>query len=692
MQFARSHLPLGFFAGLCLAVTWLAAGLAIVELRNTETATWSANARSTSVMIAAYVEKTLTVSELVLQAMIDRLHADGVDDEAEYRSEAGSRAYFDFLRRRIENLDQVDVATFIAADGRILNFSRSFPPPVIDLSDRDYFKAQAGPDAPPISLGASVRNRGTGRWTFYLARRVTSTAGDLLGVVIVGVEAEYLDRYFRQAVRAPGMGISFLRNDGVLLAATFGTDRLGEKLRLDPRVLSALGEADPILLDTPSPARADAPARRLVAPRALNAFPGFVVISIPEAAVLARWHRTTLWILSAAGLTSLLIVVVAVRMARATRRARRLAFELRDKETLAVALNAPATLAALVDASGRFVYRNDAFREMFGVRDTLDGVFPPEVACEAAGLAPGAKSIEVEFVASVADARNRAFRFWISPLAVDAAHSGAVLVGHDETRRRLAETALVQSAKLISLGEIATNVAHELNQPLNVIKMAVQSARYEVDEALSGRAEPGVPSTSRDLLRFIDGKLERIEGQVDRAGATITHMRIFGRVPEEEAAVFDAREACHGALDLVRGRLSELGVDVIEEIGPVPLPVRGHRTKLEQVLLNLLNNAQQALLGGARRTDARIEISARREACGRIVIQVADNGPGISEQVQARLFEPFFTTKPEGTGTGVGLTISRTIVEDMGGSLSLAPAGPGATFRIELPAGPAEGS
>ena len=111
----------------------------------------------------------------------------------------------------------------------------------------------------------------------------------------------------------------------------------------------------------------------------------------------------------------------------------------------------------------------------------------------------------------------------------------------------------------------------------------------------------------------------------------------------------------------------------------------GYQTTLEQVIVSLLVNARDALRDCGQR-DKRVEVSATRAAGGRIVVAVADNGPGVPVAIRDRIFEPFFTTKPVGEGTGLGLATSYGIVRDAGGSLSLGESEAGATFRIDLPA------
>src|SRR5262249_51717570 len=130
-------------------------------------------------------------------------------------------------------------------------------------------------------------------------------------------------------------------------------------------------------------------------------------------------------------------------------------------------------------------------------------------------------------------------------------------------------------------------------------------------------------------------------------------------------------------------RLRNHGITIREEYGPQPLRVRSHLNLLEQVLVNLLLNARDALQS-SRRDDKEIVISGRAEA-GRVLLAVADNGPGVPADARERLFEPFFTSKPTGQGVGLGLALSFGIVREAGGTLSLLPGNGGAVFQIDLP-------
>lgn len=250
---------------------------------------------------------------------------------------------------------------------------------------------------------------------------------------------------------------------------------------------------------------------------------------------------------------------------------------------------------------------------------------------------------------------------------------GVVGVGQDITEHKRSQAQVVQASKLATLGEMATGMAHELNQPLNVIRIAVANCKRKL----------GAGAVDAEYL--ID-KLSRIDKQVKRASDVIDHMRVFGRKADNDPRPFDMKEALTGALDLVLAQFRLTDVSVSVETPEAPMPVMGHQILLEQVFLNILTNARDAILsknpGGPREIKVRIKEDSNR---GVIRAEFRDTGGGIPERVLDRIFEPFFTTKDVGQGTGLGLSISYGIVRDMGGTLTAGNVSGGGIFTVELP-------
>ncbi|MFY0729066.1 ATP-binding protein [Pseudomonas sp. NFX15] len=247
-------------------------------------------------------------------------------------------------------------------------------------------------------------------------------------------------------------------------------------------------------------------------------------------------------------------------------------------------------------------------------------------------------------------------------------------VGRDNTEVRRSQQQLTQSAKMATLGEMATGLAHEINQPLNVMRMAIVNVLKRLN---NGDAQ----------VDYLIDKLTRIDSQVKRAARVVDHMRVFGRRSEIEQQPFNPTQAIEGTLSLLSEGMRGKGVDLrISETG-FEVQVRGYVDQLEQVLINLMVNARDALLGKReKQTDFKPWISLYTERDTHSVrLWVEDNGGGIDPRLLERIFEPFFTTKPVGVGTGLGLSVSYGIVENMGGKLSVRNSTVGARFCIELP-------
>jgi C4-dicarboxylate-specific signal transduction histidine kinase len=228
---------------------------------------------------------------------------------------------------------------------------------------------------------------------------------------------------------------------------------------------------------------------------------------------------------------------------------------------------------------------------------------------------------------------------------------------------------LVQAGKLATLGELTTGVAHELNNPLNNIGLYVGNV---IDRIRLGEddAEPLVAD------------LEKAMEQVRKATEIISHLRTFGRAARVSIEQVDVDDVIERSLLLVHEQLRLRGIEVELELCPDELLVVANPIQLEQVFINLLTNARDALIDAKRKT---IRIASSRDD-ERIRIAFSDTGPGIPPALQQRIFDPFFTTKEVGTGTGLGLSITYSILKEYGGDISVeSRPGKGATFMVELP-------
>jgi signal transduction histidine kinase len=225
----------------------------------------------------------------------------------------------------------------------------------------------------------------------------------------------------------------------------------------------------------------------------------------------------------------------------------------------------------------------------------------------------------------------------------------AILLQDDQKR-------MIHTAKLSALGQMSTSIAHELRQPLNTISIAAQNIEIMIDEK----------KISSELLKE---RTTRILSQVDRACRVMDRMRRFGRKTIGDHRVVRLAGIVHSARSLMDNVAGEAGT-IVEIAVPDDLNVIADELEIEQVLVNLIQNAADALKDDTS-IDRRIRIWSADDPHDRevLMVHVDDNGPGFSQEVQKHALDAFFTTKPEGKGTGLGLSIAHTILREHGGRL-----------------------
>lgn len=250
-----------------------------------------------------------------------------------------------------------------------------------------------------------------------------------------------------------------------------------------------------------------------------------------------------------------------------------------------------------------------------------------------------------------------------------------------EELSRQQQERLQASARLATVGEMASLLSHELNQPLAAIASYASGSLNLMGD--------GAPETDPELRPMLRQALQRIAEQADRAGRVIKSVHAFVRRRDQQHESLGAEDLFEAVLPLVRlqARKSGTRIEVRLPSGPARLPsVRCDRTMVEQVLLNLSRNGIQAMEAGTDLAQRLLVLSAEPAEDGRrVVFSVADQGPGIPPDVAPRLFTPFFTTRAE--GMGLGLSLCRTVAEQHGGALAFGPGaqGLGTVFRFSLP-------
>jgi two-component system sensor kinase FixL len=363
----------------------------------------------------------------------------------------------------------------------------------------------------------------------------------------------------------------------------------------------------------------------------------------------------------------------------------------RELRRLARIVELTTDLVAFTNVNGELTYLNEAARRGLDMHfpcaapQTLAGLFTPEAyaAVRDRGLPSAAErgswTGETSFWSPI---KKREIPISLVILAHKSS-PGKIeyysFIARDMTAsKRAAEqerqylTEIAHAGRLITLGEMVSGLAHELNQPLAAISNYAQGLLRRVD---------GDPPTSPGVIR--DG-LQRISQQARRAGDIIRHLRRLVRKGEFQRGAVDINRLLDDMVRFCAAETRQLSLAMETYLDPSAPVVLGDRVQIEQVVLNLLRNAMDASSSPEGGPPTRITVCSRRREPGKVLVEVSDQGHGLPPGDSEKLFERFFTTKPQ--GIGLGLSISRSIVETHGGKLwARSNAGPGATFGFTLP-------
>jgi two-component system NtrC family sensor kinase len=363
--------------------------------------------------------------------------------------------------------------------------------------------------------------------------------------------------------------------------------------------------------------------------------------------------------------------------------------------TASEALNAAIIAAALdciiaIDEAGNIIEFNPAAEATFGYRRAealgrpiADLVVPPSLRQRhVEGFSRYINGGEPRILGRRIDIEGMRANGEVFPVELTVAEvrvpGRRIFTAHlrDLTAGRTAEAeirrqreALHQSEKMAAVGSLLAGVAHELNNPLSIV---IGNAQMLAEAAATVSPE-------------VDARAQRVQAAAERCGRIVRSFLAMARQREHQQRSVAPRELIDGPLELLAYGLRAAGVEIVLDIPDGLPPLICDPDQMQQVVMNLVTNARQALEG--QPAPRRVRIAARREDEW-MLLEIADNGPGIAESIRSRVFDPFFTTKPTGAGSGIGLRLSRGIVEAHGGTLSLAPADDsGARFLIRLPLG-----
>ena len=706
-------------AGLCvMLVTIAGAASMIFRARHSEIETWELNVSNLSTTLAEHTDQSLKAADLVLQSIQTKIDDLGVVDDADLRRQIGTRSAHQTLRDKIAGVPQINVATVVSANGDIVNFSRSWPVPAINLADRDYFQALGKDPVAGVFLSQPVHNRGDGSMTFYLGRQIHRRDGKPVGMVVIGVSCQFYQDFFKAVSPSPFATLSLIRTDGVLLAREpIGAETIGESLKTRTafrEVLTRVSSGAVLIDGRPLPGGATGPLR-IVAPRRLSEYPVISTITLDEFAILGNWRANSRMIMLLSGFLVTIVLFATFLVVSLLRGQDQTLAQLTDAhqraETAAAAKS--RLLEELCGSETRLKEKSRALEV------TLENIDQGLLMMGPDGIILVCNRRAVELLDLPEEVLSGTYRFddliayqWqtqefarTDPSVQAFVRAGGILdVPHTYERLRPnGRTIEVRSIPLKSGGLVRTytdvtdrsqtaalllaakdhaeaankaksdflaNMSHEIRTPMNGILgmnallldsgLNEQQFKYATMAYESGESMLRVINDILDISKLEAGKVELESLDVDLA------------------------ELVAGVTGLLAGPAEENGVSLTVAIDPaLPRCIRGDPTRLRQILLNLVSNGIKFTKDGS------VGLTVTPVA-GAIRFEVVDTGSGIAADALGRLFEKFTQadnsiTRRHG-GTGLGLAICRELVELMGGRIGVASElGAGSRFWFDLP-------
>jgi PAS domain S-box-containing protein len=686
-----------------IAITIIAAWIAIWDLRGERIADETKDTKNLAVVLAEQTARAIQAVDLVVQETQAMVLAAGVTDADQFRRRMGTEGVHHFLLDRLHSLPQANSIALLDDAGMIVNFSRAWPVPVIDGSDRDFYAYFREHNDPTPFIGVPVVNKFSGAWVIMVTRRISGPRGEFVGIVAGVVEARYFEDFYRAITTNGGEAASLFRRDGTLLARHPHLEgMIGTKISAESPWYASVAN-DGGTYRTPGYIGGVA---RIVSVQPVREYPLAVTLGISEDVALAPWRRQAIMIaISALGAVvgfGILFGALAAQFRRLEQSqtslsARNVELEratqaVRDSEERFRQLyEASSDWFWETDADHRRTYLSPNFEQITGLK-AADYLGKRREQYGDTSIQPDEWREHIATIAARRPFRDFVFRdrqaerdrkiIWakVSGVPVFAPDgtfrgyrgTGSIVTAQVEAeeRRRELEAQLMHSQKLEALGTLAGGVAHDLN---NTLVPILALSKLALDELPVGS---GIRSDIETIIRASE-----------RARDLVKQILTFSRKQNLVKQKVDLAAVAREALQMLRASLPAT-IRIVEQIREVP-PLFGDAGELHQVVVNLMTNAAQAIGAGVGSITVSLWRASEIGGFGPMVrLSVADTGCGMDETTRNRVFEPFFTTKEVGSGTGLGLSVVHGIVIGHGGKITVcSKLGEGTQFIISLPCG-----
>ncbi len=681
------------FGGLVIVVIIGAAGWFLFHLRATAMANAEREVGNLSAVLAEQTARALQSVELILDAVEDRLKAQANGPGPD------GKAIYEMLREKIAGVPQIKYATVIGSDGKLLYSSYSYPTLDVALGDRSYFAVHRDHPDTHLFISEPVQSRTTAESLIFVSRRLTAPNGSFAGVLTAALDPGYFENVYKSATRSEGMAISLLRDDGVMLARNPREEGFIGKSFLDrPLFQSLAAQGDTGAVRTLS---GIGNRLRLFSPLAVQGYPLIVTASLDKAQVFAEWWHEARLVGTAAAAAAFAIFVLLFFLSRlfdqvaSTNDALRASdvATRRQADILSTLIENLPIGVSFVGSDMRCLAFNRLFLDQAGlppdsykVGDSLEKLVRLLQQQEEIGPERGDGRIADRVSLRMTERRagqpaqferQRADGRVIDIRIIPLPGGGFVSTRTDVTAKKKIEQQLIQAQKMEAIGNITGGMAHDFNNLLGIIIGNLDLAR------------PLMKST---------GTVEELVGEALEAatrGAALTRRLLaFARRQPLRPERVDPNALATRTMRLV-SRTLRSDITVVFELARDTWPVNADPGQLEAAIINLANNARDAMPHGGRLaiSTRNIHVSAEDAAAQPDIapgdyatIAVSDNGTGMPPEILNRIFEPFFTTKPHENGMGLGLSMVFGFIRQSGGYITVnSTLGAGTEFRLYLP-------
>jgi PAS domain S-box-containing protein len=680
-----SNRPVYLAGVLFTAITILAAAIAIWELHADRIADEMQDTHNLAVVLSEQTTRTFQAVDLVLREVQSRIESEKIETSEQFRQLVSTEKEHRFLRDRLRSLPQADAISLIDDTGKIVNFSRAWPVPVLDTSDRDFYDYWRNHDDPGVLIGMPVINRVTGEWVLTITRRISGVHGEFLGIALGVLRVGYFEDFYQAIHIGDGVAVGLFRADGTLL---------GRYPDLETAIGTKLPDTSPwyrAVADGGGTFRARGyigGVPRIISVQQVREYPLVVTVGIDEDVALAPWRHQSMMIAIGGfgGIVGFVVLTSALAM-----QFRRLGQS--EERFRGFALTSSDWFWE-TDQQHRISYMSEGVSTTgFGIRPRdLLGRTRIQIAADA-----GAEmdKWEEHFAALERHEPFRNFTYtWKNPGGLGTAEISGDPIFDEKGRFRgyrgtgrdispqvrneqnLREAKDEAEAANVAKSRLLANTSHELRTPLNAI--------LGFSEVLQlGMAGPLLPRQAEyigDIQQSGEHLLSIINDILDLAKVDAGKLDLAQQQDVEPSRIVE------DSLTLVRGQAAAAEVQLSATIAEDIPTLTADPIRLKQVIVNLLSNAIKFTEPGGS-----VTVTTRGGDAGQVVFEVRDTGIGMSAAEIAVALQPFGQVDADDTrryqGTGLGLPLSVRLVELHGGRLTLeSTKGQGTRVVVSMPA------